>query len=266
MARSVSARSERFFEGRALLSAPEENLFSPQENRRTKELCWEKESLATALSSLEYLGLSRGALWRSRRRCLSESPLVPLSTPPPGAPVSPPCPPGAGEQTGARLPPSYWGELWQERAPRGLPSPPALPGSADPLPARPWQSQGRVVFHREGRRSWGLTFGVSIGRCSNEVLPGKKRAAFWQLSAREMASFPGSTQPPRPRPLPGDTPRCSYVGSREGNSKTAHRGLIRRGKTPCQRPSTSACAFLDTAIVPLWVGHDPAVAPKTQDQ
>lgn len=55
-----------------------------------------------------------------------------------------------------------------------------------------------------------MTFGASIGRCSDEVLPGKKRAACWQPAAEEMASFPGSTQPPCPRPLPGE------MGSRGG--------------------------------------------------
>lgn len=234
MARSVPVRSERFQKGEGCFQLPRKNLFSPQENRGMKELCWEKESLATALCR-GYPGLSPGALWCSRRLCFSKSSIIPLSVPPSSAPVSPLCSPGEREQPGACLKPSYRGELRQERAPRGLLFPPALPGSADPLPARPWQPQGRVVFHQEGRRSWGLTFGASIGRCSNEVLPGKKRVACWQLAAEEMASFPGSTQPPCPRPLPGEMERK--------NSKTAHRGLIWRGKTPCQHPGTSARAF-----------------------
>lgn len=99
MARSVPVRSEGFQKGEHGFQLPRKSLFSPQENRRMKELCWEKESLATALCR-EYPGLSPGALWCSRRLCLSKSSLIPLSVPPSSAPVSPLCSPGEGATWG----------------------------------------------------------------------------------------------------------------------------------------------------------------------
>lgn len=88
MARSVPVHSERFQKGEGCFQLPRKNLFSPQENRGMKELCWEKESLATALCR-GYPGLSPGALWCSRRLCFSKSSIIPLSVPPSSAPVSP---------------------------------------------------------------------------------------------------------------------------------------------------------------------------------